>query len=220
MRFAFLPPAVVPLAPGCLESALTPVHTGARRLWLQSCAAAALSLLAACDKPVFQSLDITGASYGRGFSLLDTEGTTRTLVDYRGRVMLMFFGFTQCPDICPTALSRAAEVMALLGPDADRVQVIFVTVDPERDLPVVLREYTRAFYPSFIGLHADLDTTAATARDFKVFYKKVPTGGSYTMDHTAITYAFDPQGHLRLAIRHEQTAASVAADVRRLLQGE
>lgn len=197
---------------------MTPVHPGARRLWLQLCAAAALGLLAACDKPAFQSLDITGASYGRGFSLQDTEGATRTLADYQGRVVLMFFGFTQCPDICPTALSRAAEVMALLGPDAARVQVVFVTVDPERDLPVVLREYTRAFHPSFIGLHADLDTTAATAKDFKVFYSKVPTGGSYTMDHTAITYAFDPQGRLRLAIRHEQTAASVAADVRLLLQ--
>jgi protein SCO1/2 len=196
---------------------LTPLPQGARRLCLCLCAAAAASLLAGCEKPVFESLDITGATYGQGFSLLDTEGGTRTLADYKGRVVLMFFGFTQCPDICPTALSRAAELMALLGRDAARVQVVFVTVDPERDLPVVLREYTRAFHPSFIGLHASLEVTAATAKDFKVFYKKVPTGGSYTMDHTAITYAFDPQGRLRLAIRHEQTAASVAADVRLLL---
>ena len=173
---------------------------------------------AGCEKPAFQSLDLTGASYGNDFKLPDTEGRTRTLADFKGRALLLFFGFTQCPDICPTALSRAAEVMSLLGGEARRVQVAFVTVDPERDLPVVLREYTRAFHPSFIGLHADLETTAATALHFKVFYQKVPTGASYTMDHTAITYAFDPQGRLRLAIRHEQTAASVAADLRLLLQ--
>ncbi len=132
--------------------------------------------------------------------------------------MLLFFGFTQCPDVCPTSLARAADVMRRLGPQAPRLQVIFVTVDPERDGPAVLREYPRAFHPSFIALHADPETTAATAQAFRVFYRKVPTGSSYTMDHTATSYVFDPAGRLRLAVRHEQDAASVAADIDRLLR--
>ena len=134
--------------------------------------------------------------------------------------MLIFFGFTQCPDICPTALSRAADVMQRLGPESDRLQVIFVTIDPERDTPALLREYTRAFHPSFVGLHGDAAVTAATAQQFKVFYNKVPTGSSYTMDHSAISYVFDPQGRLRLAVKHEQPAASLAADIGRLLNGD
>lgn len=181
---------------------------------------ALVALAAACsppDKGTFTALDITGATYARDFSLLDAEGRTRTLADYRGKVVLVFFGFTQCPDVCPTALARAADVMQRLGPAAARVQVIFVTIDPERDSAVVLREYTRAFHPSFIGLHADVATTAATARDFKVFYAKVPTGKSYTMDHSTISYVFDPKGHLRLAVKHSQDAASVAQDLQRLL---
>jgi protein SCO1 len=180
-------------------------------------AAAALPFLSGCTRAAFQSVDVTGAGFGRDFRLSDPDGRVRTLAEFRGRVVLIFFGFTQCPDVCPTALSRAADVMNRLETDAQKVQVIFVTVDPERDTPALLREYTHAFHPSFLGLQADLDTTAATAREFKVFYKKVPTASSYTMDHTAITYAFDPQGHLRLAIKHDQTAESIAADVRLLL---
>jgi protein SCO1/2 len=181
-------------------------------------ASAALPFLSGCTRAAsFQSVDVTGAGFGRDFRLLDPDGRVRTLAEFRGRVVLIFFGFTQCPDVCPTALSRAADVMNRLGPDSQKVQVIFVTVDPERDTPALLREYTHAFHPSFLGLHADLDTTAAAAREFKIFYKKVPTASSYTMDHTAITYAFDPQGHLRLAIKHVQTAESVAADIRLLL---
>lgn len=130
--------------------------------------------------------------------------------------MLLFFGFKQCPDVCPTALDRATDAMRHLGPQAARLQVIVVTVDPERDTPAVLREYPRALHPSFIGLHADLATTAATAQAFKVFYRKVSTGGSYTMDHTVTSYLFDPKGRLRLAVKHEQSAASVAADIARL----
>jgi protein SCO1/2 len=189
-----------------------------------SCAAAGIAalLLAACDRPghgpAFQSIDLTGADWGRDFSLLDADGRTVRLADFKGRCVLLFFGFTQCPDVCPTALARAADVMQRLGPDAARLQVIFVTVDPERDVPAVLREYTRAFHPSFIGLHADLVTTEATAKAFKVFYRKVPTGSSYTMDHTATSYVFDPAGRLRLAVRHEQDAASVASDITRLLK--
>ena len=151
------------------------------------------------------------------FDLLDSDGRTRTLADWRGRLVMVFFGFTQCPDVCPTALARAADVMQRLGPDAAKLQVIFVTIDPERDTPELLRAYTQVFHPSFLGLHADLDTTAATAQAFRVYYRKVPSGSSYTMDHTAISYVYDTGGRLRLAVRHEQSADEVAADLRRLL---
>jgi protein SCO1/2 len=196
--------------------------TGRRAVLSGVAAGIAALLLAGCDRPghglASQSLDLTGADWGRDFSLLDADGRTVRLADFKGRCVLLFFGFTQCPDVCPTALARAAEVMQLLGPDAARLQVIFVTVDPERDVPAVLREYPRAFHPSFIGLHADLATTEATAKAFKVFYRKVPTGSSYTIDHTTTSYVFDPAGRLRLAVRHEQDAASVARDITRLLK--
>lgn len=189
-----------------------------------SCAAASVALLAlgGCERrgaeAPFQSIDVSGADWGRDFRLQDADGRTVQLADFRGRCVLLFFGFTQCPDVCPTALSRAATAMQRLGTQATKLQVIFVTLDPERDTPAVLREYTRAFHPSFIGLHGDMATTASTAQSFKVFYQKVPTGGSYTMDHTATSYVFDPTGRLRLAVRHEQDAASLAADIARLLK--
>lgn len=192
----------------------------ARRPVLAAMLSAALGL--ACsprgEASGFEALDISGANWGRDFALRDPDGRTRTLADDRGKAVLIFFGFTQCPDICPTALSRAADVMQRLGPDAQRLQVLFVTIDPERDTPALLREYTRAFHPSFVGLHGDEATTAATAEQFKVFYRKVPTGSSYTMDHSAISYVFDPQGRLRLAVKHEQPAASLASDIGKLLQ--
>jgi protein SCO1 len=182
----------------------------------------ALLALGACERrsadTPFQSIDVSGAEWGRDFRLQDADGRTVQLADFRGRCVLLFFGFTQCPEVCPTALSRAAAVMQRLGGQSAQLQVIFVTVDPERDTPAVLREYTRAFDPSFIGLHTDLATTASTAQAFKVFYRKVPTGGSYTMDHTATSYVFDPAGRLRLAVRHEQDAASLTADITRLLK--
>lgn len=189
-----------------------------------SCSLASVALLAlgACERQgaggPFESIDVRGAEWGRDFRLQDADGHTVQLADFRGRCVLLFFGFTQCPDVCPTALSRAADVMQRLGAQATRLQVIFVTVDPERDTPAVLREYTRAFDPSFIGLHADPATTASTAQTFKVFYRKVPTGASYTMDHTATSFVFDPAGRLRLAVRHEQDAASLYADIARLLK--
>ena len=167
----------------------------------------------------FLATDLTGADYARDLRLQDPEGRWRTLSEFKGRVVLLFFGFTQCPDVCPTALARAAEVRRLLGEEAARLQVIFVSVDPERDTADLLRDYMAAFDPSFLGLRADPETTAAVARDFKVFYRKVPTGSSYTLDHTALSYAYDPTGRLRLAIRHEAPARDVAADLRRLLQG-
>jgi protein SCO1/2 len=193
-----------------------------RRHLLALAVGAAAGLLVAFDRPgstaSFRSIDLTGADWGRDFRLLDAEGRSVQLADFKGRCVMLFFGFTQCPDVCPTSLAPAADVMQKLGPRAARLQVIFITVDPERDSPAVLREYPRAFHPGFIGLHADLATTEATAKAFKVFYRKVPTGSSYTMDHTATSYVFDPAGRLRLAVRHEQDAASVAADITRLLK--
>jgi protein SCO1 len=180
----------------------------------------ASALLSACEPapPPFKSIDITGAPYGTGFSLPDANGVTRTLADFKGKVVLLFFGFTQCPDVCPTALSRAVEVRKLLGADGAKVAVVMLSVDPERDTPEVLREYVKAFDPEFVALRGDAQSTAATAKEFKVFYQKVATSGSYTMDHTAVTYAFDPRGRLRLAIRHPQSAEEVAADLKVLLR--
>ncbi len=165
----------------------------------------------------FHSPDITGAQYGRDFELKDASGKVRTLADFRGKAVMLFFGFTQCPDVCPTALIRAADVKKLLGDKGSQLQVLFMTIDPERDTPPVLEQYTKAFDPSFVGLYGDLKETSAAAREFKVFYMKVPTGQSYTMDHTAISYVFDPQGRLRLAVSHTMPADKVAEDIRALL---
>ncbi len=197
------------------------IHSGhRRRALLQGGVLAALLALAGCQKQTpqtFHGIDISGATYGADFRLSDPEGRERTLADFKGKAVLIFFGFTQCPDVCPTALVRAAEVKRLLGADGERLQVLFVTVDPERDTPEVLKAYTAAFDPSFIGLHADLQRTAETAKDFKVFYKKVPTGASYTMDHSALSYVYDPAGRLRLVLRHNQTAQDYADDLRQIL---
>ncbi len=198
-----------------------PSSRSAARLAVRLTAALLLTLsLAGCDSgsPGFRNTDVTGASYGRDFRLLDPDGNTRTLADFRGKVVMMFFGFTQCPDICPTALSRAAEVRRLLGEQAAHLQVIFVTVDPERDLPEVLGSYTAAFDPAFLGLYTTVEDTRTLADHFRVFYRKVPTGNSYTMDHTATSYVFDPQGRLRLAVSYQSTAESIAADMLALLQ--
>jgi protein SCO1 len=180
-------------------------------------------LLAGCDRAglagaaPFRGIDITGADYARGFSLTDFNGQTRTLADFQGRVVMLYFGFVQCPDVCPTALTRAAAVMQQLGPRAPELQVIFVTVDPERDTPALLREYMGSFHPDFLALTGGLSEIQKTADDFRVYFKKVPTGSSYTMDHTALSYVFDRRGRIRVALRHEQTADDYTADVRRLL---
>jgi len=183
--------------------------------------AACAALLAGCGRGQqvkYNGTDISGVTYGRDFKLKDPDGRERSLGDFRGKIVLLFFGFTQCPDVCPTALSRAAKVKQLLGPDGDKMQAIFVTVDPERDSPNLLRAYTQSFDPSFLGLYTDLAHTPEVAQEFRIFYQKVPTGGSYTMDHTALTYIYDPQGKLRLAMRHDLTAEQFAADIRNLLQ--
>ncbi|GAB4088196.1 SCO family protein [Hydrogenophaga soli] len=168
----------------------------------------------------FRGIDLTGAPYGKGFALTDMHGQPRTLSDFKGQVVLLYFGFVQCPDVCPTALTRANEVLTQLGPErAARVQVLFVTVDPERDTPELLRHYMAAFNPRFLALRGNAEQTKATAAEFKAFYQKVPTGSSYTMDHSALSYLFDPQGRLRVALRHEQTAADHTADIAALLAG-
>jgi protein SCO1/2 len=181
-----------------------------------------LLLLAACgkDAPKFQASDITGTTFGKDFHLTDHTGKPRALADFRGKVVVMFFGYTQCPDVCPTTLSELAEVMKTLGPDAARVQVLFVTIDPERDTPVLLTAYVPAFNPSFLGLYGDAEATARTAKEFKIIYQKQPgpVPGTYTMDHSAGTYVFDPQGRLRLYMSYGQGPEVFVHDIRELLR--
>jgi len=186
---------------------------------------AALAVLGAgCDKikdkpPAFHNTDVTGVDYGKGFTLTDHTGKQRTLQDFRGKLVVMFFGYTQCPDVCPTTMSEMAAVMKELGPSAEDVQVLFVTVDPERDTQELLSHYVPAFDKRFIGLYGNAEQTAKVAKEFKVFYAKQPGGdpGSYTVDHTAGSYVFDRQGQLRLFIRHNQGPAIIAHDLRQLL---
>ncbi|MGO4775567.1 SCO family protein, partial [Lysobacter sp. 2RAB21] len=141
----------------------------------------------------------------------------RTLADFRGKIVLLFFGFTLCPDVCPTALTRAVQIRKLLGRDGERLQVVFITLDPDRDTPKVLQAYTQAFDPSFLGLTADAQTIDATAKAFRVVYAKVPTGSTYTIDHSALSYVYDAEGALRMALRHEQSAADCVHDIRQIL---
>ena len=179
--------------------------------------------LAGCsDKaPSFVSIDITGADYARDFSLVDHNGQTRSIKDFAGKVVVVFFGFTQCPDVCPTAMSELAEIRKLLGADGERLQGIFITVDPERDTPEVLKAYMANFDPSFLALRpSSPEQLAALAKDFKAYYKKVDgrTPTSYTMDHSAGSYVFDPQGRIRLFTRHGMGAQALAGDLRQLLK--
>ncbi|THF56195.1 SCO family protein [Pseudothauera rhizosphaerae] len=191
------------------------------RRTLTALAAASLALLAACSEPppAFHATDITGAPYGRQFALTDHRGQPRTLEDFRGKVVTLFFGFTQCPDVCPTSLLTMGEVMRQLGPDAERVQALFVTVDPERDTQALLAEYVPTFDPRFLGLYGDLARTAEVAKEFRIFYRKSgdTSGTSYTIDHSAGTYILDQQGRLRLYVKHGENAENIAADIRLLL---
>ena len=180
--------------------------------------------LAACgpDKPQFKNTDLTGASYGKALALADHTGRMRTLAEFTGKVVVVFFGFTQCPDVCPTTLASMKAVKSKLGEDGKLLQVLFVTVDPERDTPELLAQYVSAFDPSFIGLRGEPEATAQVAKDFKVFYQKVPgtTPGTYTVDHLAGSYVYDPAGRLRLYVRHGQPPDAIAADVKLLLAGQ
>jgi protein SCO1/2 len=185
-------------------------------------AALTICLVACSSKPEFKNIDITGSTaFGKDFSLLDPDGNIRTLADFKGKVVVMFFGYTQCPDICPTTLTEMQQVMSLLGPQSDKVQVLFVTVDPERDTAAILKQYVPSFDSRFLGLRpADEAALEKVTKDFKIYYKKVPgkSAGSYTMDHTAGSYAFDPEGRLRLYIKHAQGPETLAHDLKELLK--
>ena len=180
------------------------------------------ALLAACspEGPKFRSTDITGADFGKELALTGHDGKPRTLADFRGRLIVLFFGFTHCPDICPTTLVDAAGVMKTLGKDADRVQVLMVTVDPERDTPAVLSKYVPAFDPRFLGLYGDAAATQRAAKEFKIFYEKRPGSapGAYSVDHSGQSYVLDTQGRLRLFVRHDRIAQDLAEDLRTLLR--
>ena len=197
-----------------------------RRHAVQSMAGAvalALSagILAACspDKPQFKSVDLTGADYASGFSLSDQNGQTRTLKDFSGKIVVVFFGFTQCPDVCPTTMTELAQVKKLLGPDGDKLQAVFITLDPERDTPELLKAYMGNFEPSFVALRPTLAELPALAKDFKVFYKKAEgkTPGSYSMDHSAGSYIVDSKGRIRLYTRYGSGAENLVSDIRLLL---
>ena len=182
----------------------------------------ALALSACSPKPSFKNIDITGGkAFGTSFSLVDPDGKVRTLEDFKGKVVVMFFGFTQCPDVCPTTLTEMQQAITLLGPQGDKVQVLFVTVDPDRDTAEVLKQYVPAFDKSFLGLRpADEAALEKVTKDYKIYYKKVPgtTPGSYTMDHTAGSYVFDREGNLRLYVKHNQGPETLAQDLKELLK--
>ena len=189
-------------------------------------------LLGACDKKgegtqmilspaqsSFKNTDVTGLDYAKDFAMPDHTGKMRTLADFKGKAVVVFFGYTQCPDVCPTTMAEMANVMKELGQLSDKVQVLFVTVDPERDTPELLSKYVPSFDPRFLGLVGDKEATEKMAKEFRVFFQKVPgkQPGSYTMDHTAGSYVFDPQGRLRLFVRHGQGAEPIVHDLKLLL---
>jgi protein SCO1/2 len=175
--------------------------------------------LSSSPPPAFTNTDITGIDYAQDFSLKDFNGTLRTLADFKGNAVVIFFGYTQCPDVCPTTLSDLASAMKQLGPLSDKVQVLFITVDPERDTPQLLSKYVPSFDPRFLGLSGDAAATEKVAKDFKVYYQKVPgkEPGSYSMDHSAGLYLYDPQGRIRLFARSGQGPDAIAHDLKILL---
>ena len=178
-----------------------------------------LALAAGCDSgPKFKSTDITGADYGKSIDLTDHNGKPRHLQDFRGKAVVVFFGFTHCPDVCPTTLAELSQVVKQLGPDGDRVQVLLVTVDPERDTREALAKYVTAFDPRFLGMYGDLEATRRVAKDFKIYFEKRKTGSTYSIDHSAQSYVIDPRGRLRLFIRHDRISSDLPDDLRMLLR--
>ncbi len=175
---------------------------------------------AGCDalKPKFSGINFTGASWGKDFRLADSQGHERTLADFRGKYLVLTFGYLNCPEICPTILMHAAEARNALGADRERVQVVFVTLDPERDSADLVDRYAKAFDPSFIGLRGDLPRTREVAKEFRVYFEKVPTGSSYSVDHTTMSYLFDDQGRLRVGITPQHTLDQYASDLRTLMR--
>jgi protein SCO1 len=192
-----------------------------RSLLLLAGALAGAVLLGGCGQkpPTFKNTDLTGLDYAKDFALTDHNGKPRKLADFRGKAVVMFFGYTQCPDVCPTTMAEMSAVMQELGPLADQVQVLFVTVDPERDTQALLAQYVPAFDKRFLGLYGTPEQTMAVARDFKVFYAKVPgkSAGSYTMDHTAGSYVFDKEGKIRLFVRHGLGPGPIVHDLKLIL---
>ena len=178
------------------------------------------SVIAGCDShPQFKSTDITGAPYGQALELTDHTGRARRLEDFRGKAVVLFFGFTHCPDICPTTLAEISQAIRSLGPDAERVQLLMVSVDPERDTQDSLAKYVTAFDARFLGLRGDLAATRKVAAEFKIYFEKRKQGDSYSVDHSAQSYVIDPQGRLRLLVRHDRIAQDLAPDLRTLLKG-
>ncbi|MDQ7955874.1 MAG: SCO family protein [Pseudomonadota bacterium] len=171
------------------------------------------------SKPTFNAVDLTGAEYARDFKLTDMNGQVRTLGDFKGKVVVVFFGYAQCPDVCPTTMTEMAQVKQKLGKDGDKLQVVFITVDPERDTPEIMKAYMGAFDPAFVALIPTPEQLAAVAKDFKVYYKKVDgkTPTSYSMDHSAAQYIYDPQGRLRLYARYGAGVDPMVADIKALL---
>ena len=194
-----------------------------KRQFLVLLAAAALTGLTACspDKPAFKGVDITGADYAKDFALADQNGQTRTIKDFAGQVVVVFFGYTQCPDVCPTTLQELLEVRRQLGADGNKLQAVFITVDPERDTPELLKAYMANFDPSFVALRPTPEQLQPLLKDFKIYAKKVQgqSATSYTMDHSAQSYLYDPQGRLRLYNRYGSGAQALADDARLLLRG-
>ncbi len=182
----------------------------------------ALLLTACSPPPKFNATELKGVDWGRELSLTGHDGKAYRLADFKGRAVVLFFGYTQCPDVCPITMGGMRELMSTLGTNARRVQVLFVTVDPERDTPQLLAQYVPAFHPDFLGLYGDATATAKVAAEFKIFYRRQPGSNatSYTVDHTAGSYVFDPAGRLRLYFRHGETPERMAQDLKRLLAGE
>jgi len=190
-------------------------------------AAALCVVLAGCDKAAepaapavsFRGADITGATYAKALSLPDVNGQPRTLGDFKGKVTVVFFGYTQCPDVCPTTMAELALVKKQLGPDGDKLQGVFITIDPERDTPEILKSYMASFDPSFVALRGTLEQTQAAAKEFKVYFAKVPgkAEGSYTMDHSAGSFILDAKGNPRVFERYGAGADGLASDVKALL---
>lgn len=178
--------------------------------------------LAACSetKPAFSGIDITGADYATGFSLTDHNGQPRTLADFKGKAVVVFFGFTQCPDVCPTSMTELAEAKRLLGPDGERLQGIFISIDPERDTPEIMKAYMASFDPSFLALYAAPNALPELAKSYRIYYKKVEgkTPTSYSVDHSAGSYVYDPQGRIRVYHRYGSGAQALASDVKQLLK--
>jgi protein SCO1/2 len=187
-----------------------------------ACLTVAAASMTACSeqKPTFSAIDITGADYARDFALTDHNGQPRSIKDFAGKVVVVFFGYTQCPDVCPTSMAELAEVKKLLGKDGERLQGLFVSVDPQRDTPEVLKAYMANFDPTFLALYTTPEKLEALAKDYKVYYKKVDgkTPTSYTMDHSAGSYVYDTQGKLRLFTRYGSGAPALAADIKLLLK--